>query len=426
MKKILCLTLIAVCLFGLVACSEPAPATEPVIEATEETMPPAEGIAPHPMQRKEYLPANGTNATADELRAIAVELMEDSMSIQWNTDRFIYYSKRVGLTGKKYTFSPGLVFSGIPYTDGSSGLIQWMEFYDTESGLFSYPGTGAELDGILGNSCAGTIISAYNAVCNSMPKAGIVDWVLPSNGLLLVGPYKFPSGVTSLKSYGTDLICQENGQDVMFASYAEILPADILASTPDAHAIMAKEAAHVVYNKDGSINGEESYVIIMDQRAGQGDYFYVEMDGDVELLHSGRLYHKYSFNELWELCYLPMCPAEFKGTDPYEIPEVSYSGATPNTVEDLMKGYVTSNYPIAVTRLTLVAPDGTQTVLSRVLMRNQDISKGKASNVPIMDMAAGLSEEAYLKAVEEGGYKLQVVALLFNGQIFDVAEVPVS
>ena len=56
MKKILCLTMIIVTLFGLVACSEPAPATEAVIEVTEETMPPAEGIAPHPMQRKEYIP----------------------------------------------------------------------------------------------------------------------------------------------------------------------------------------------------------------------------------------------------------------------------------------------------------------------------------------------------------------------------------
>lgn len=424
MKKLLCLTLIAVLLFGLVACSEPAPEPDHTAENTEPTMAPAEGIAPSPMQRKEYIPTQ--DATPEELRAIAVEVMLDSLSIQWNTDRFIYYSKRVGLTGKKYTYSPGLVFAGIPYTDGSSGIVQWMEYYDNESGLFSYPGTGAELDSILGNSCAGNIISAWNAVCNSMPKCGTTFWMVQSNGCMPVGPYTYPAMIESLKDYTTDQICTDNGKEIMFQSYAEILPADGLVSTPDAHAIMAREAAYVEYLKDGSIDGDKSYVVIMDQRAGKGDYFYVEMDGEVETLYSGRTYAEYTFNELWELSYIPCCPAEFKGTDPYETPEVSFSGSTPATIEDLMKGNVTSNYPIAVTRLVLVASDGTETILSRKLMRNHDIGTGKAKNVPVLDMADGFSEQAYLDAVAEGGYKLQVVAVLYNGQIFSVAEIPVS
>ena len=426
MKKILSLTLIAVTLLGLVACGAPAePNTDAAAAVTEATMPPAEGIAPHPMQRKEYIPASGANATSDELRAIAVQIMEDNLSIQWNTDHFLYYSKRVGLTGKKYTFSPGLVFAGMPYTDGASGIVQWLEFYDTETGLFSWPGTGAELDGNMGNSCASCVWAAWHAVCNSVTSGATTHNMLAVNGALPVGPYTYPTGLKAWTDYPTEQVCADNGMEIMFLSYAEILPADGLVSTLDAHAIMAKEAAHVEYLKDGSIDGENSYVIIMDQRAGKGDYFYVEMDGDTELLHSGRTSAKYSFKELFDLGYLPCCPAEFKGTDPYELPEVSFSGSTAS-VEDMMKGHVVANYPVAVTRLVLVAPDGEETIIGRILLRNYDVGRGKAKNVPVEEMVNVLSQQAYLDAVEAGGYKLQLVALLYNGQKYDVAEVPVG
>ena len=427
MKKILCLTIIVATLFGLVACTDPAPEpAQPVVEATEETMPPAEGIAPHPMQRKEYVPASGANATPDELRAIAVQIMEDNLSIQWNTDHFLYYSKRVGLTGKKYTFSPGLVFSGMPYTDGASGIVQWMEFYDNETGLFSWPGTGAELDGNMGNSCASCVWAAWHAVCNSVTSGATTHNMVAVNGALPVGPYTYPTGLKAWTDYPTEQVCADNGKDIMFQSYAEILPADGLVSTLDAHAIMAKEAAHVEYLKDGSIDGENSYVIIMDQRAGKGDYFYVEMDGETELLHSGRTSAKYTFNEFFDLGYLPCCPAEFKGTDPYELPEVSFSNPNAASVDDLMKGNVVSNYPVAVTRLVLVAPDGEENIIGRILLRNYDVGRGKAKNVPISEMANALTEQAYLDALEAGGYKLQIVAILYNGQFYTVAEVPVG
>ena len=149
------------------------------------------------------------------------------------------------------------------------------------------------------------------------------------------------------------------------------------------------------------------------------------MDGDTELLHSGRTSAKYSFKELFDLGYLPCCPAEFKGTDPYELPEVSFSGSTAS-VEDMMKGHVVANYPVAVTRLVLVAPDGEETIIGRILLRNYDVGRGKAKNVPVEEMVNVLSQQAYLDAVEAGGYKLQLVALLYNGQKYDVAEVPVG
>lgn len=418
MKKFICLLLITVSVLSLVACGEP----EPAQVTTEPTAPQAEGIAPHPLQRKEYIPTEG--GTPEELREIAVQAMLDSLSIQWNTDKFFYYQKRVGLTGKKYTFSPENVFAGLPYTDGASGLQQWLEFYDQESGLFSWPDTGTELDVNLGNSCASAVYASWHTVCNSLTKGATTYNMVQRHGALPVGPYTYDPNLDSVADYTTDLICADNGKEIMFQSYAAILPADGLVSTPDAHAVMARYAAHVEYLADGSIDGDKSYVVIMDQRAGNGSYFYVEMDGDVETLHSGRTYAEYTFNELWELSYIPCCPAEFKGLDPYETPEVSYSGSTPATVDDLMKGSVTSNYPIAVTRLVLVAPDGEETLLSRVLIRNYDIATGKAKNVPVLDMSAGLTEQAYLDAGE--GYTLRVVAILYNGQIYNVAEVPVG
>lgn len=420
MKRIVALILLAGLCLGLCACgiqqSQQTAASEPTQEVVTF-------FVPEPMEYPNYT-FDGT-PTTDELRQMAVQAMQDMLSIQWSVGKFVYYNKSGSVSGKFFSHVPEVIYAGMPYTNGASGLVQWMEFYDTETGRFSFEGTGAELNDLLGNSCAACVSSAWMTVCNSAVKGSSATYYMtPMNGYLPVGPYQSNYGISSYEQYPTDRICADNGQEVMYASYAAILPADALVSTPDVHAIMAIEAAHVVYNEDGSINGTESTVTIADQRAGNGDLFYEVDDGNGNTLNfSGRTHYDYTFEELWKLCYIPVTSAEFMGTKEYEVPKVTFSNAA-STLQEAAGGSITSNYPIRVIRGVLVDGDGNEQVYERVILNNDQISTGMTMNYSLSNMTVGVSESALKDFMESGKtYTLRIEVAMPNGENFTVVEI---
>ena len=231
MKRIVALILLAGLCLGLCACGNQQSQQTAASEPTQEVV---TFFVPEPMEYPNYT-FDGT-PTTDELRQMAVQAMQDMLSIQWSVGKFVYYNKSGSVSGKFFSHVPEVIYAGMPYTNGASGLVQWMEFYDTETGRFSFEGTGAELNDLLGNSCAACVSSAWMTVCNSAVKGSSATYYMtPMNGYLPVGPYQSNYGISGYEQYPTDRICADNGQEVMYASYAAILPADALVSTPDVH-----------------------------------------------------------------------------------------------------------------------------------------------------------------------------------------------
>ena len=420
MKKIAVWAVLAALVLGLCGCKQEQP------QVTQETKPiqmeqPVDYFVPDPMEYPDY--TFDHTPSPEELRQMAVKAMLDQLSVQFSVGKFMYYKKASGsVSNKFFSYVPEVTYAGMPYTNGSSGLVQWMEFYDTETGRFVFNGTGEELDSTLGNSCAACIGSAWYTVCTSIKERFSTYYMTPSNGCIPVGPYQSNYTITDYRQYTTDLICADNGQEIMYQSYAAILPADGLISSPDVHAIMAIEPAHVVYNEDGTINGQESTVTIADQRAGDGALFYVlEDENGNEVSYSGRVNYDYTFEELWKLSYIPVTTAEFLGTQPYVAPDVKF---TQSSGKELISGIVETNYPIRVLRSVLVDEAGNRTLVDRVLLNNTHISKGQAYHYNTLEMNVVLTEENVKAFMEDGKtYSLCLEVAISNGQNVTLAQV---
>ena len=424
MKKFIVWLLTVALSVSLCACGQGEKAAVETTEVQlEKKMYETEVIAvPDPMEYPDYT-FEGT-PTTDQLRQMAVKAMLDQLNVQFTVGKFTYYQKSSGsISNKFFSYVPEVYYAGMPYTVGSSGLVQWMEFYDTETGRFAFPGTGEELDKTVGNSCAACVGSSWYAVCTSISGPFATYYMTPSNGCIPVGPYVSNYAISDFRQYTTDLICADNGEQVMYQSYAQMLPADALVSSPDVHAIMAIEAPIVVYNEDGTINGQESTVAIADQRGGNGDVFYiVEDEAGNALSYSGRAYYVYTFEELWKLCYLPVTTAEFLGTKEYVAPEIKFTETSGG--KELISGTMECNYPMRVIRVVLVDQDGERTLVDRVILNNTHISSGRAYKMDTLGMNVILTKEVISGYMEEGKtYSLCLEVAISNGQNFTLTQV---
>ena len=218
-----------------------------------------------------------------------------------------------------------------------------------------------------------------------------------------------------------------NGKDVMYESYAQILPADGLTSRPDDHAIMAIEPAHVVYRADGSIDPSKSYIVIQDQRGGTGKGYYTETVDGVDYHLSGRVYAEYTFKELFDLGYIPVTAPEFVGLKEYVAPYITFD--RPDcTLEDVSLGTVSSPYTIYIARMILVDEQGNETLVDKVIQRPRDYkTDGEFAKFELSLFAISPQTSAFRELLEEGkSYTLRYEVVLSNGSTHTVVEIPVT
>ena len=110
---------------------------------------------------------------------------------------------------------------------------------------------------------------------------------------------------------------------------------------------MAIEDATVVRKADGSIDAQESYIIIQDQAAGvstTSEFNVFEEDG-IKVHYTGRLNVKWTFLKLFQSNYIPVTTKEFAGVEPYAKPEVKSSKEITD-LENLYTTEITSVYPM--------------------------------------------------------------------------------
>lgn len=312
-----------------------------------------------------------SDPSPNELRAMAVKAMQDILSIQWCTEKEIRYRKNGPVSKKEFVHEPGNTYAGLLYSTASTGLFQFYEYYNSETGCLEYPGTSEELKLELGNSCADALLWSWSTVCNSISGGFYPVLMVPSNGYRLVGDYTYQQSIQSYNELPSYAIIENNGADVILNAYAKMLPADALLSTTDNHAMMVIEAPVVIYKNDGKIDPASSYVMIQDQRAG-GSTFYVVKEKGQTLNYSGRIRAKITFAELLEDNYIPVTTAEFLGEKPYEKAAVTASKNCAN-ISDLKSATIEANYPLAIVNILTVDQAGSKTVLMRQLFSANDM-----------------------------------------------------
>lgn len=355
--------------------------------------------------------------TTDELRQTAVRAMRDLLSIQWTPAETISYYNTAG-RDKQFDYMPGTTYGGLLYTGASSGLFHFLEFYDAKTGVLSYPGTGDELRKNIGSGCADSLLWSWATVSNSFSCGYYPSMMVYKNGFLPVGDYTYDFNLQSYYNLPTQSIIEKNGDKIIYDSYTKVLPADALISSSVDHAMMVIENPTVVYNSDGTIDTENSFIIIQDQRGGTGKGFLEEeVDGHKVYFNSAR-YLKMTFAELHKKNYIPVTIAELNGQKPYDKATATLRSASCKTLSDAQCAVIEANYPIAVINMILTDNDGNTAVADRELIHSASTA-GPARSFDLSDFDA-------LQVLVPSGYKsLQIEVVVSTGERFVLIDIKI-
>ena len=345
-------------------------------------------------------PIANSSMSTDELRKLCVDFFRFDKTFAWTPSEDYHFIKNA--KGAKDSINAGYVYGGLPYVGlGTGNVYRTMDYYDVETGIVDMEKAGADRY-LFGNQCSVGAYWGWGRVVNSAQY----DWsynMVQSKGFLRVGPYTYDD---ALLSYNPDMttkkICQENGEEVMYQSYAALKPADgLVYYTSAGHVIMCVEN-HVVYNPDNTINPDESYIIQIDQSQSWKDL--KQSNGDPISIKTG-VDTKRTYAALYEDHYLPFTFAEFLGTDPVEDTECvfSYSGDE-ITITKLRQVIITSNYGMSDLYAYIKSKEGE--ILYTCVQRME------SAGVMRTTFDESIPDEAIKYAV---GFDVEVVCQLSNG-----------
>lgn len=374
-KKRLLVAILSVFLL-LSSCTEAVPITEAKTEdrktlAERPLSPKVEN--PLTWEKIGEIPIAREGMTPMELRKICTDFMRLQLTFEWTPKTNLEYV--LGVREKPMVFYHGRVYGGLPYRsfNANGNLYTFMEFYDPETGVLDGGNyRGNDLAGVIGNDCASSPFWAWNRVINSnrnfkdfTAESGFTNTgLVPENNLLPVGGYTTTSSGTWDDKAGTRAVCQNNGEQKMYEAYACLLPADgILHFYPASggvlpsvnHLMMCSSEATVVRNEDGSIDGEKSFVTILDQ---ESNLTTVRRES-TSVHYQGGVDHVFTFAELFRQSYVPFTFAEFLGLDPIEEGEARLlCDGDPTKFEELKAASVTANYAISHVKILFFEESG--------------------------------------------------------------------
>ena len=341
MKKysLLILTLaLAVC---LAACGEKTPSSVSAYKSQGEYPEVKDHLT---WEKLDALPIKTEGMTPDEARTLCVDFFRYSKTVVWTPDETLNYIRNKA--GNADALNQGIIYGGVPYIGlGSGNIYRLMDYMDEETGVVDIS-NAADVLKSFGNQCSiGAWWGWARAVNSSDYKWS--QTCLVSHGLLRVGPYTYDDTLEELVvGYGTKEIMDENDQQTLFQSYAALKPGDGLVwYLGGGHVAMCSSEATVVYNDDGTIDGEKSFITLVDQGMVWKDR--TNEAGDA-FKHKNGIDTKKTFFKLESDGFLPFTFKEFTGEDPIEKTEVAFSHAGETiTKAELFATKVTSNYSIS-------------------------------------------------------------------------------
>lgn len=433
MQRTICLLLAILLLCSLAACQQ-APAetttapTETTAAPTETTAAPTETTAPEETTEvtEPTEPMTEEEKILWERRQIVIDYMRELTSILWTSDTSFDYA--IPVKNENYfSVVAGRVYQGLPYSFGHSAVNSFLEYAvgQDEKGIYSLSGLkagafhGNSPEARFGTNCSSAVALAWSQIGASITTLGTRN-MCEANGYLPVGDYE---NEVELNTSTTGVVAK-NGAEVMFAAYAQLKPADCvvrLAKPYDSHAMLV-EAVHVVYLEDGSIDGFNSYISVLDQTNSyfkkQGHDWNSELG--VEVYRIGGLPRKVSFRTLLTKGYLPITCKELRDPSPLPEPEVADTETVFNK-DTLLKGTISCNWWIDA--VTIIITDSTGTEIQKAAVtaiayhaRTVDMQQFVTEHP---DAIRGSIDPA---ALASGNYHCTVVCRLTTGEEFTVRD----
>lgn len=375
---------------------------------------PKERIVAYPLtwDRINAIPVANSNMTEEQLRQICVDFMRLQLSFAWTPRTNFNYTTG----GSSKTLNVDQVYGGLPYISSTGGsLYNAMTLIDA-NGVMDM--SQSELNKIIGNQCSGSAFWAWSRISNSIQWGG-TQGMLKANGCTPIGPYTYDYNITSWHNYDkpssgyrTMDICEQNGRQTMYESYALLKMADGLNiyRTTAGHVRMVSSNPVVVRNSDGSINGDKSYLTYLDQvsnwKSGkQANGISIQTQGGVDV--------KISFTQLYNEGYLPWSIPELtKGNAQYMQIEAATASLSKSgsgiTASSLNSAKVNSNYAITYVTVTVKDTYGNVMFTRNAYTKGIRITSYSMSDAGVYSTLASLSGK---------GYTVEVAARVSTGQL---------
>ena len=321
--------------------------TDPVEEPTDPVEEPAETVAdPSFLPGPSLVDKYGEYITSDEadLREMVVDYMYAMANIKWTAGIRLDYSS---YASSSLIYEPGKTYLGMVYNNNQNGFEAFLDVLDENN---NHIGTESGWDTAPGNSCATSIRHAWQQVSPSVDYSYSADMMpyYTSTGVLPVGDIDW----SVYDGSNTNSIVQQHDSQVIFQAYALMLPGDTLVRYLDngGHALMLTKNPTVVYNADGTIDMNSSYVYLTDQ--------------------NNRLHNRREYPSSWEVDravtfasaladgYLPVTCAELqRGSTPTPTFELTLKPTVSAVQNGTVKGTVKSNYFINTVRMEILSGD---------------------------------------------------------------------
>ncbi len=402
MKRITAILLTALSMFGLASCASGGTvATEGTIEETKLSTKVAQPLTWEDICA---IPVAEDSMTEEQLRQICMDFMRLQLSVCYTPSDTVTFKNG----SKEKTLYYDTVYAGLPYVSSSRGNIyKLMEFYDSDNGMLDV--SKPNIMNIIGNQCSASTFWAWARVCNTAVHNN-TRAATKVNGCLPVGPYTYDEKMDAFGAVTTNKICEANGEQVMYQSYAQVKPADGIVNFLEAgHVRMVCAQPQVVYLPDGSIDGANSTLTYMDQAAKwwqgtQPDGTPCEVQGGIDVV--------ISFNKLYTDGYIPFTIAELNKEDPVEKAEVSTTLTGDSvTFSQLQKESVTSNYAISHIKVVIKDAAG-KTVFNEILF---------GETIPVFEQKINLSAwYGECKALADGNHTVCLEVTVGTGEVFEI------
>lgn len=358
------------------------------------------------------IPIAKQGMTEDQLRQICIDFMQLQLSFLWTPNQSVDYES---YADKPAQIKIRVVYGGMPYVSyTTNALYHLMHYYDETTGIMDIAAMGKNAPEIMGNQCSGNSFWGWARVCNTMDWGG-THFITPAHGAVLVGPYRYDtSRINNFHASATFTadVCKDNGEQIMFQSYAATKKADgLVRYDPNVggHVMMVTEVH--VEKKGDLIDGANSYLNIQDQAPSRTTVKVNNQSVQMQIGHA----RKFSFDQLFSEGYLPFTLKELIGQDPVEDATATYSHKeTSITFDQLNNSTITANYAIAHINMTIRDKDGNVSYSKPIVPKGDS-----AYNKVLRFSGLGFLRATYDRALSEG-CTITLSAQLGNGEVIEL------
>ncbi len=367
-----------------------------------------------------------------ERRKAAYDYMLKSTSILWRPTEEIFYTTQKDVTpaeaaeNVQFHLYPDRIYHGAPYSyaGGTSEAFLDYAIEQDENGVYLIDGltweniSGGSGYGRIGNDCSSVLVHAYGQLGETF-KTTTTAYLTEKYGFLPIGNYK-----TVYDKYeDTGSIVKENGEQVIFRAYSELKLADAVVKreSGSGHCRMISEVK-TVYLPDGTIDGENSTMTLIDQAVGsfkrEETYFDETLGQDV--YNVGRK-ETYNFTTMAGWKFVPItCKALI---DPAPIKKPAITDTETSFDKDaVLKGTLTCNWMMDCVTLDITNAKGEAVQSATAYVNRKKLYTSFDMQEFVTEKQVLLRGSVDIEALAEGNYNCKVTVRLVTGEEITVRD----